>query len=75
MLKNQVVFETVGELSRAGYHHVSTKTASEKFGKHPRTIRRWADEGKLIAVKENGFWRVVPELIKECPPSGRHDTS
>ena len=52
----------IGESDRASYKLVSVNEAAKILCVHNMTVRRYIDEGKLIAIKISGVWLVHPKL-------------
>jgi excisionase family DNA binding protein len=36
----------------------STDKVAELFDVKPETVRNWIDQGKIKAIKLNGYWRI-----------------
>lgn len=42
---------------------LTVKQAAYRYNFHVRTIRKWCDEGKLIALKIDNLWLIpIPEI-------------
>lgn len=43
---------------------MSTKQASEAYGVHPETLRRWIDRGLLPAVRVGNAWALEAKDVE-----------
>lgn len=41
---------------------ISTREAAAAYGVSPRTIRRWAQNGRIDAIKTGGRWSIAVEV-------------
>ncbi len=51
---------------------LTLKEVAERLKLHPNTLRRYAKEGKLAAMKFGRVWRIEEEDLKEFMRAMKH---